>query len=100
MGEYLFMVVTVAKKCLIFLFLYLPVMIAFAFGFNILMHQVPSYSGLFSSFIRVFAHLNGEMEFADLFAWHVIKQFGASLGSTQIMFVFCTIIFTIGQVCH
>ena len=95
MGEYLFMVVTVGKKCLVFLLLYLPVMIAFAFGFNILMHQVPSYSGFFSSFIRVFAHLNGEMEFSDHFVWHEIKQFGASLGSTQIMFVFCTIIFTI-----
>ena len=94
-GEYLFMVLEVCKKCLKFLVLYLPMMIAFAFGFNILMHQVSDYSGMGMATLRVFVQLVGELEFSDIFQWSKIKEAGASQGSTQVMFLLCTILFTI-----
>ena len=94
-GEYLFMVLEVGKKCLKFLMLYFPMVLAFAFGFNILMHQIKDYSGMGSAMMRVFVQLVGELEFSDLFQWNVVKTAGASQGSTQIMFLLCTILFTI-----
>ena len=94
-GEYLFMVLEVGKKCLKFLMLYFFMMLAFAFGFNILMHQVKDYSGMGSAFIRVFVKMVGELEFSDIFQWSKVKEAGASQGSTQVMFLLCTILFTI-----
>ena len=89
------MVLEVGKKCFKFLALYFPMILAFGFGFNILMHQIKEYSGMGSSLTRVFVQLVGELEFSDIFQWSVVKNAGASLGSTQFMFLLCTILFTI-----
>ena len=95
LGEYLFIVLEVGKKCLKFLLLYLAMGLAFALGFNILMHQVTDYSGIGSSSLRVFVQMVGEMELSDLFQWNKVKEAGASQVSAQVMFVLCTILFTI-----
>ena len=84
MGEYIYVVINVTKKLLSLLILYFPVFCAFAFGLYFANNQSRAYSGLFTSFLRVFVHMTGESEFSDHFQWSPVKLDGGSQTTVQV----------------
>ena len=84
LGLYIYIVIKVTKKICTFLILYLPVFCAFAFGFYFINNQSRAYSGLFTSFLRVFVHMTGESEFTTHFQWSPVKLDGGSQFTVQV----------------
>ena len=84
MGEYIYVVINVTKKLLSLLILYFPVFCAFAFGLYFANNQSRAYSGLFTSFLRVFVHMTGESEFTSHFQWSPVKLDGGSQTTAQV----------------
>ncbi len=84
MGEYIYVVINVTKKLVSFLILYFPVFCAFAFGLYFANNQSRAYSGLFTSFLRVFVHMTGESEFTSHFQWSPVKLDGGSQTTAQV----------------
>ena len=83
-GEFIYIIVHVARKIIKFLMLYLPVISAFAFGLHFVNNSSRAYSGMFTSFLRVFVHMTGESEFSDHFQWSPVKLDGGSQTTVQV----------------
>ena len=84
MGEYIYVVIDVTKKLVSFMILYFPIFCAFAFGLHFANNQSRAYSGMFTSFLRVFVHMTGESEFSDHFQWSPVKLDGGSQTTVQV----------------
>ena len=86
-GEFIYIVVNVARKICKFLLLYLPVISAFAFGLHFVNNSSRAYSGMFTSFLRVFVHMTGESEFTSHFQWSPVKLDGGSQTTVQVRLI-------------
>ena len=84
MGEYIYVVIDVTKKLVSFMILYFPIFCAFAFGLHFANNQSRAYSGMFTSFLRVFVQMTGESEFTSHFQWSPVKLEGGSQTTAQV----------------
>ena len=84
-GEYVFMCIRVSATVAKFLMVYVPCMLAFSCAFNLSLHQNRIFSGPVTSFLNTFVMIQGEYNWADTFAYQIVKDIGARNYTTQVL---------------